>query len=178
MQLYKLDQGSYARAFRRLARFACSFGLFLAIVCPPVAAQLAVPQWKTLNPEQRQYLLDAFQLDAGMRQTFSDAVPDDIKQNMLNTLWGVLTPEKRVQVALYAHIEKPWSTQSESTSKVLAPQWAKLTQLQKFRVFEAAHLDATQRGIFEGLPAEIRQGAFEALWSYMDPKARQLVLAP
>lgn len=136
------------------------------------------PQWRALNPEQRQFLLDAFQLDAGMRQTFSDAVPDDIKQNLLNTLWGVLTPEKRVQVALYAHIEKPWSTQSESTSKVLAPQWARLSKLQQFRVFEAAQLDATQRGIFESLPAEIRQGAFEALWSYMDPKARQRVLAP
>jgi len=145
---------------------------------PPAQAQMPPPQWRELNAEQRLFLLDAFQLAPEMRQSFSDAIPDDIKQNLLNTLWGVLTPEKRVQVALYAHIEKPWGSQSETTAKVLAPQWAKLTKLQRFRVFEAAHLDATQRAIFEGLPAEIRQGAFEALWSYMDPKSRQRVLAP
>jgi glycerophosphoryl diester phosphodiesterase len=148
------------------------------MLATPAQAQMPTPQWKSLDAEQRQFLLDAFQLAPEIRQTFSDAVPDDIKQNMLNTLWGVLTPEKRVQVALYAHIEKPWGTQSESTSRVLAPQWSKLTPLQKTRVYEAAHLDGGQRAIFEGLPAEIRQGAFDALWSYMDPKARQRVLAP
>lgn len=122
--------------------------------------------------------MDAFQLAPEVRQTFSDSVPDEIKQNLLNSLWSVLTPEKRVQVALYAHIEKPWSLQSESTSKVLAPQFAKLSKMQKFRLYEAAHWDATQRGIFESLPNELRQGAFEALWSYLDPKARKAILAP
>lgn len=136
------------------------------------------PEWRTLNQEQRVFLLDAFQLSPEVRQGFSDMVPDEVKQNLLNSLWNVLTPEKRVQVALYAHIERPWGVQSETTSKVLAPQWARLSKLQQFRVYEAAHMDATQRGIFEGLPPELRQGAFEALWSYMDPKARQRVLAP
>ena len=178
MQLYNVGQGSYGQAFRRGRRFACTFCLLLAILCLPAQAQLSPPEWKQLNQEQRLFLLDAFQLAPEVRQTFADAVPDDIKQNLLNSLWSVLTPEKRVQVALYAHIEKPWSSQSESTSKVIAPNWAKLTKLQHFRVYEAAHWDATQRGIFEALPAEIRQGAFEALWSYLDPKARQRVLAP
>ncbi|MBT9583315.1 hypothetical protein IV102_08190 [bacterium] len=178
MLLYRWGLKSYARAFRSGRRFACTAGLLVSMMAASAQAQMPPPQWKTLEPEQRQFLLDAFQLAPEMRQTFSDAVPDEIKQNMLNTLWGVLTPEKRVQVALYAHIEKPWGTQSESTSKVLAPQWAKLSKLQRFRVYEAAHLDATQRTIFEGLPAEIRQGAFEALWSYMDPKSRQRIIAP
>lgn len=144
----------------------------------PAQAQLPPPDWRTLNPEQRAFLMDAFQMDPNLRQTFSDAVPDDIKQNMLNSLWSVLTPEKRVQIALYAHIEKPWGSQSETTSKVLAPQFAHLSKMQKFRLYEAAHWDATQRGIFEALPNELRQGAFEALWSYLDPKARQRILAP
>ena len=141
-------------------------------------AQLPPPEWRTLNGEQRAFLLDAFHMAPELRQSFSDGVPDDLKQNLLNSLWSVLTPEKRVQIALYAHIEKPWSVQSESTSKVLAPQWVKLSKLQKFRLYEAAHWDATQRGIFESLPNELRQAGFEAAWSYLDPKARQRILAP
>jgi len=148
------------------------------VLSGPARAQLPPPDWRNLNPEQRAFLMDAFQMDPNLRGTFSDTVPDEIKQNLLNSLWSVLTPEKRVQVALYAHIEKPWGTQSESTAKVLAPQFARLSKLQKFRLYEAAHWDATQRGIFEGLPNELRQGAFEALWSYLDPKARQRILAP
>jgi len=136
------------------------------------------PDWRSLNPEQRVFLLDAFQMAPEVRQGFADNVPDELKQNLLNSLWSVLTPEKRVQVALYAHIEKPWSNQSESTSKVLAPSFAKLSKVQKIRLYEAAHWDATQRGIFEALPNELRQGAFEALWSYLDPKARKAILAP
>ena len=141
-------------------------------------AQLPPPDWRSLNPEQRVFLMDAFQLAPEARQGFAENVPDELKQNLLNSLWSVLTPEKRVQVALYAHIEKPWSNQSESTSKVLAPSWARLSKLQKFRLYEAAHWDAPQRGIFEALPNELRQGAFEALWSYLDPKARKAILAP
>lgn len=177
MLLYNKGLESYSVAFRATCRIACSLALLL-VLNAPAHAQLPPPDWRTLNPEQRAFLMDAFQMDPNLRQTFSDAVPDDIKQNMLNSLWSVLTPEKRVQVALYAHIEKPWSMQSESTSKVLAPQFAKLSKLQKFRLYEAAHWDATQRGIFEALPNELRQGAFEALWSYLDPKARQRILAP
>jgi hypothetical protein len=139
---------------------------------------MPAPDWRRLNPEQRAYLLEAFNLDPGMQQSFADAVPDDIKQNLLNSLWGVLTPEKRVQVALYAHIERPFGIESDATAKVIAPQWAKLSKMQRFRVYEAAKMDATQRAIWEGMPAEMRQGAFDALWSYMDPKVRRLVLAP
>lgn len=139
---------------------------------------MPTPDWRTLNPQQREFLLEAFQLDAGMRQGFADAVPDDLKQNLLNSLWSVLTPEKRVQVALYAHIEKPFGSSSESTAKVLAPQWNSLTKMQRFRFYEAAKWDATQRGLFEGLPDPLRQGAFEAAWSYLDPASRQRILAP
>ncbi len=139
---------------------------------------MPTPEWRNLNSEQRQFLLEAFQLDAGMRQGFADAVPDDIKQNLLNSLWSVLTPEKRVQVALYAHIEKPFGSTSESTAKVIAPQWNSLTKMQRFRFYEAAKWDATQRGLFEGLPDPLRQGAFEGVWSYLDPASRQRILAP
>lgn len=177
MLLYNKGLESYSFAFRAGWRFACSLALLL-VLSGTADAQLSPPDWRTLNPEQRTFLLDAFQLAPEVRGTFSDAVPDEMKQNLLNSLWSVLTPEKRVQVALYAHIEKPWSSQSESTSRVLAPQFAKLSKLQKFRLYEAAHWDATQRGIFESLPNELRQGAFEALWSYLDPKARKAILAP
>lgn len=177
MLLYNRGLESYSVAFRAGWRFACSLALLL-VLSGTARAQMPPPDWRTLNPEQRAFLMDAFQMAPEVRQSFSDGVPDEIKQNLLNSLWSVLTPEKRVQVALYAHIEKPWSTQSESTSKVLAPQFAKLSKLQKFRVYEAAHWDATQRGIFEALPNELRQGAFEALWSYLDPKARKAILAP
>ena len=149
----------------------------LGLLSQPGWSQLPPPQWKSLDTEQRQFLLDAFQLAPEVRQSFSDGVPDEIKQGLLNSLWSVLTPEKRVQVALYAHIEKPFGEPSESTAKVVAPSWDKLTKLQRFKVYEAARMDATQRAIFEGLPTELRQGAFEALWSYMDPKARQRVMA-
>lgn len=177
MQLYSKGLESYSVAFRAGWRFACSLCLVF-VLTGPASAQLPPPDWRSLNPEQRAFLLDAFQLPPEVRQSFSDGVPDELKQNLLNSLWSVLTPEKRVQVALYAHIEKPWGMQSESTSKVLAPQWGKLSKLQKFRLYEAAHWDTTQRGIFESLPNELRQGAFEALWSYLDPKARQRILAP
>jgi hypothetical protein len=136
------------------------------------------PQWRQLSPEQQNYLLEAFNLAPDMRGGFANTVPDDIKQNLLNSLWNVLTPEKRVQVALYAHIEKPFGQESDATAKVLAPQWAKLTSIQKVRVYEAAKWDGTQRAMWEAMPPELRQGAFDALWSYMDPKARQRVLAP
>ncbi|MCW5868153.1 MAG: hypothetical protein KIS61_12915 [Candidatus Eremiobacteraeota bacterium] len=177
MLLYNRGLETYSLAFRAGWRFACSLALLLGL-SGTARAQLPPPDWRALNPEQRMFLLDAFQLAPEVRGTFSDAVPDDLKQNLLNSLWSVLTPEKRVQVALYAHIEKPWSSQSESTSKVLAPQFVRLSKLQKFRLYEAAHWDATQRGIFESLPNELRQGAFEALWSYLDPKARKAILAP
>lgn len=113
-----------------------------------------------------------------MRAGFSDAVPDEIKQNMLGSLWSVLTPEKRVQVALYAHIEKPFGAESETTGRVLAPEWNKLGKIQRAKVFEAAHWDGNQRALWESMPAELRQAAFSALWSYMDPRDRQRVLAP
>lgn len=136
------------------------------------------PDWRTLTQEQREFLLEAFQLDSSTRQTFADIVPDELKQNLLNSLWSVLTPEKRVQIALYSHIEKPWSAQSEATARAQAPQYSKLSKLQKFHLFEAAHWDATQRGIFENLPNELRQSIFETLWSYLDPKVRKKILFP
>lgn len=113
-----------------------------------------------------------------MQQGFSDAVPDEIKQNLLHSLWNVLTPEKRVQVALYAHIEKPFGQASESTARVAAPQFQRLTKMQRFRFYEAAGWDAQQRGLFESLLEPLRQPAFEAIWSYLDPEARQRILAP
>lgn len=144
----------------------------------PAFAQLPPPQWRSLDPEQQRFLLEAFQLSPEMMQGFAANVPDEWKQNMLNSLWGALTPEKRVQVALYAHIQKPFDSQAESTAKVAAPRWDKLSKLQQFRVLEAARMDNTQRGIFESLPPELRQAAFETLWSYLDPAVRQRVLAP
>ena len=136
------------------------------------------PQWKTLNQEQQRFLLEAFQVSPEMTQSFASGVPDEWKQNMLNSLWGALTPEKRIQVALYAHIQKPFDSQAETTAKVIAPRWEKLTKLQQFRVYEASRMDNTQRGIFESLPPDMRQAAFETLWAYLDPAARQRVLAP
>jgi hypothetical protein len=175
MQLHKWGRSTYFGAVRSAGRFACSAFLLLSLTSN-AQAQLPPPQWKSLDSEQRQYLLDAFQLAPDVRQSFSEAVPDEIKQGLLNSLWSVLTPEKRVQVALYAHIEKPFGDPSESTAKVVTPSWEKLSKPQRFKVYEAARMDATGRAIFEGLPAELRQSAFEAIWSYMDPKARQRVM--
>lgn len=113
-----------------------------------------------------------------MQQSFGDAVPDEVKQGVLNSLWSVLTPEKRAQVALYAHLQRPFDAQAEETARVIAPQWSRLTRIQQARLYEAAHWDGLQRSLWEGMPAEMRQGAFEALWSYLDPKDRRRILAP
>ena len=159
---------------------AWSLALLATVVltlCPQAHAQSGAPKWSLLKPDQQQFLLEAFNLPEGQKGQFADPVPNEVKQALLDSMWTILTPEKRIQVLLYAHIEKPFSQASNETAKAQAPQWNSLSKLQKARAYEAFHWDGTQRGLWEGMPAEMRQAAFEAMWSYLSPEVRRMVLA-
>ena len=154
------------------------FAAILLIVFPGVAqAQSNAPKWSMLRPDQQQFLLEAFNLPEGQKGQFADPVPVEVKQAVLDSMWNLLTPEKRVQVLLYAHIEKPFSQASNETARPQSPQWNSLSKFQKAKFYEAFHWDGTQRGLWEGTPAEIRQAAFEAMWSYLAPEARRQIMA-
>lgn len=150
--------------------------LALTILCAlPALAQTTAPQWAKLTPDQQQYLLEAFNMPESQRGMFAESVPNEIKQALLDGLWNVLTPEKRVQVLLYAHLEKPFSQASNSTAQVLAPDWGKLTSIQKAKAYEAFKFDPTHKMFWDAMTPELRQLAFNTLWAYLSPEARRSI---
>lgn len=150
--------------------------LILLLTILPAFAEGA-PQWAKLTPDQQQYLLEAFNMPESQRGVFAESVPNEIKQALLESLWNVLTPEKRVQVLLYAHLERPFSQASNSTAQVMAPEWTKLTSIQKAKAYEAFKFDPTQKLFWDAMSPELRQLAFNTLWGYLDPQARRLIQA-
>lgn len=155
----------------------CILLLLAVSLAAPLSAQSSAPKWAMLKPDQQQFLLEAFNLPEGQKGQFADPVPNEVKQVILDSMWNLLTPEKRIQVLLYAHIEKPFSQASNETASAPAPQWNSLNKIQKARAYEALHWDGTQRGLWESMPAELRQVAFDGLWSYLSPQARKMVMA-
>lgn len=150
--------------------------LILLLTILPAFAE-AAPQWAKLTPDQQQYMLEAFNMPESQRGLFAESVPNELKQALLDSLWNVLTPEKRVQVLLYAHMEKPFSQASNNTAQVMAPEWGKLTTIQKAKAYEAFKFDPTQKMFWDAMTPELRQLAFNTLWGYLDPQARRLIQA-
>jgi hypothetical protein len=156
--------------------FLLSAGL-LFWFSPRAWAQAPAPRWGQMNPEQRVFLLEAFNLGEAQKAGFADSIPNEVKQTLLDSMWNLLTPEKRVQVLLYAHLERPFGEASNETAKSPAPAWTSLSKFQKAKAFEAFHFDGNQRAFFESMPTELRQGAFETLWSYLNPASRKVILS-
>lgn len=144
----------------------------------PVAAQpIPAPRWTQLQPQQQAFLIEAFNLGEAQKASFADSIPNEIKQSVLDAMWNLLTPEKRVQVLLYAHIERPFGTTANENARSLAPDWNSLSRTQKARAFEAFRFDQGQRALFEAAPNELKQSAFETLWSYLSPVQRKGILS-
>lgn len=152
--------------------------LILFLTAPLLADTAAAPRWNGLTTEQKEYLLEAFRLDAGQQTLFHEKVPVEVKQAALDALWGVLTPERRVQVLLYAHIERPFDETAEAATANPAPAWESLSEVQQRRALEAFRLDATQQMVWNALTPDLRQATFSLLWSYVDPADRQQIVAP
>ncbi|MBI3924583.1 MAG: hypothetical protein HY319_03510 [Armatimonadetes bacterium] len=154
-------------------------GLLFVIAAPLAAAPNDIaPRWNGLTTEQKEFLLEAFRLDAGQQALFHDNVPIEIKQAALDSLWGMLTPERRLQVLLYAHIERPFDQAAESATRVDVPRWDSLTETQKKRALDRFRLDPSQQMVWQALSPELRQAAFEMLWNYLDAAQRQEIVAP
>lgn len=142
-----------------------------------VFAQSSAPQWATMTPQQQEFLLEGLGVPNDQRATFNSSVPNEIKQGLLDSLWAILTPEKRVQVLLYAHLEKPFSETSNQTAEVQAPEWNRLSKFQKAKAYEALKWDGNQRALWEATIPELRQAAFNTLWGYLSPADRKAILS-
>lgn len=149
----------------------------LIFCCVSAAPAESAPQWARLSPDQQQYLLEAFNIPDSQKGPFAEGIPNEVKQALLDTMWNVLTPEKRVQILLYAHLEKPFSQASNTTSQVTAPMWAQLTSIQKAKAYEAFKFDPTQKLFWDAMSPELRQVAFNTLWAYLPPEARRGIQA-
>ena len=158
-----------------MKRIFLALSLFLCCLTPAFAE--GAPQWAKLSPDQQQFLLEAFNMPDSQRGAFAEGVPNEVKQVLLETMWNVLTPEKRIQVLLYTHLEKPFSQASNSSSQVTAPMWAQLTSVQKVKAYEAFKFDPTQKLFWDAMSPELRQLAFGTLWAYLGPEVRRSIQA-
>lgn len=150
----------------------------LLLTAPLLADTGVAPRWNGLTSEQKEYLLEAFRLDPGQQALFHEKVPVEVKQGALDALWGVLTPERRLQVLLYAHIERPFDETAEAATGPPAPSWEGLTEAQRQRAVQAFRLDGTQQMVWNALTPDLRQATFSLLWGYIEPAQRQQILAP
>jgi hypothetical protein len=159
-----------------LGRMSAQAALLICLAAPSWS-QAPAPRWNQMQPEQRAFLLEAFNLGDAQKAGFADSIPNEVKQTVLDSMWNLLTPEKRVQVLLYAHLERPFGQISNETSQSAAPAWTSLSKFQKAKAFEAFRFDGNQRAFFESMPTELRQGAFETLWAYLNPASRKVILS-
>ena len=158
------------------------FGLLLVImfitgfISAAVAANLA-PQWVALTTEQKQYLLEAFSIDANQQKLYWNPLPENMKQFIIDSMWKSIPPEKQQQVLIYAHIDKPFTKASDATSNIPAPKWVSLTARQQGQLTEAFGFDSTQLTVWNTLPNEIRQLYVDSVWPYIPSEKKQLILS-
>ncbi|MEQ8188209.1 MAG: hypothetical protein ABRQ39_09605 [Candidatus Eremiobacterota bacterium] len=140
------------------------------------AASLS-PQWTVLTAEQKRFLLEAFNINENEQKTLWDPMPENIKQFIIDSIWKSMTPEKQQQVLIYAHIDKPFSKESDEASKMPAPKWNSLTARQQGILIQAFNFDDTQIAVWSNLPVEIKQVYIDAAWPYIDIQKKHQVLS-
>jgi len=140
------------------------------------AASLS-PQWTVLTAEQKKFLLEAFNINENEQKTLWEPMPDNIKQFIIDSIWKSMTPEKQQQVLIYAHIDKPFSKESDEASKIPAPKWNSLSARQQGILIQAFNFDDTQLAVWSNLPVEIKQVYIDAAWPYIDVKKKHQVLS-
>jgi hypothetical protein len=135
------------------------------------------PQWTVLTTEQKKFLLEAFNIDENEQKTLWDPMPENIKQFIIDSIWKSMAPEKQQQVLIYAHIDKPFSKDSDTASNIPAPKWNALSARQQGILIQAFNFDDTQIAVWSNLPVEIKQIYVDAAWPYIATEKKHQVMS-